>query len=404
MIKEKYDSSNFEAFIKARRIARLLTAKLNEESHNDRVVINESLIDDDCIMGTLHELSDENKLEVKISEFQIIESEKMIHAHNLKTILNNAQSKKRNEGLGVKVKWLSIVAVIITISFLIYFVDKDSTLAEVTTYVIDHSIVEQVVNPTLVLGNGESVDLVAIQKDTIRKNIILKNKQLTYTDQLDSVCNKVTYNTLIIPAGRTYTLMLSDSTEVFLNANSTLCFPNIFNKDSIRVVNLSGEGYFNVKKNGQPFIVRCDVGDIVVSGTEFNVNAYNKNSMTAVLISGIIGVDLLSGKDNIMLKPNEILHVDMKANAEIIKNGNINRYISWKRGYFRRDNESLISLLEEISSWYNIKFSYANKKLSSINVTASLRMITEVEMLLSSIEILADVKFIKEKGGDYRIE
>lgn len=390
MKKDRYDNSSLEDYIKARKIARLLTEGLP--------AVDESLIDDDCIMKTLGELSDEKKLTAMISEFQSSESEKIVHTHHLKMILNKKIDEKRHNN----VKWFSIAAAVIAISFLVYFVGDRTTIKNERVYVIDHSTPERVVNPTLVLDNGQSVDLSAIQKDTVYENIVLKNRQLTYVKQQDSV--KIIYNTLIIPTACTYSLILSDSTEVFLNANSKLYYPNFFNKDSVRMVNLSGEGYFKVKKDGRPFVVRCDVGDIVVYGTEFNVNTYSKNTLTTTLISGVIGVDLPKSESRIMLNPNEILHFDTQTNTRTINNVDVNRYISWKRGYFRRDKESLLSLLDEISNWYNVKFSYTNSKLSDIRVSASLRMITELEQILESIEILADVKFIMREGGDYRIE
>src|SRR5690606_19635828 len=63
------------------------------------------------------------------------------------------------------------------------------------------------------------------------------------------------YNTLVVPPRMDYRVILSDGTEVWLNATSTLKFPFTFRKNR-REVYLEGEGYFKVAKNaGKPFIV-----------------------------------------------------------------------------------------------------------------------------------------------------
>lgn len=59
---------------------------------------------------------------------------------------------------------------------------------------------------------------------------------------------KPLYQTLYVPAGQRAELILPDSTKVWLNAHSKLVYPLSFQKDT-RSVELSGEAYFEVRRN-----------------------------------------------------------------------------------------------------------------------------------------------------------
>ena len=84
-------------------------------------------------------------------------------------------------------------------------------------------------------------------------------------------------HTLKIPRGMNKQLTLTDGTQVWLNAESTLEYPETFEGKPNREVYLKGEAYFEVTKNAsQPFRVKTDALETLVLGTSFNVRAYSK--------------------------------------------------------------------------------------------------------------------------------
>lgn len=86
------------------------------------------------------------------------------------------------------------------------------------------------------------------------------------------------------PADSQKHLMLPDSSEVWLNASSTLTYPEDFNTD--RRVTLTGEAYFHVKKaDGATFSVTADGLTATVLGTEFNVKAYGDGSDAEIVLN-----------------------------------------------------------------------------------------------------------------------
>ncbi|MBS1607146.1 MAG: FecR domain-containing protein [Bacteroidetes bacterium] len=69
-------------------------------------------------------------------------------------------------------------------------------------------------------------------------------------------------------------LLLPDSTQVWLNASSTLEFPAHFTTEK-REVTLSGEAYFDVRHSERgPFIIHTGKISTTVLGTSFNIKAY----------------------------------------------------------------------------------------------------------------------------------
>ncbi len=77
--------------------------------------------------------------------------------------------------------------------------------------------------------------------------------------------------------------ILADGTIVWLKGNSKLHFPVRF-KDSLRVVDLSGEALFEVAKDARhPFIIHCGALTTRVLGTSFNIKQNKEQTEVAVL-------------------------------------------------------------------------------------------------------------------------
>jgi len=90
------------------------------------------------------------------------------------------------------------------------------------------------------------------------------------SEQRESILNN---QTLVQNSkGNKTSLLLPDSSIVFLNANSTLEYADDFGKHS-RTVRLKGEGFFDVRKGKYDFIVITNNLSIHVKGTRFNVSS-----------------------------------------------------------------------------------------------------------------------------------
>jgi len=86
---------------------------------------------------------------------------------------------------------------------------------------------------------------------------------------------------------------LPDSSIVWLNEDSKLSYPEVFEGVS-RVVYLEGEAFFDVRRNpSQPFIIHAAGTKTQVLGTSFNIKAYEHDQTVALTV--VTGVVAFSG-------------------------------------------------------------------------------------------------------------
>ena len=159
---------------------------------------------------------------------------------------------------------------------------------------------------------------------------------------------------LSVPRGQDYHLTLADGTQVWLNAESRLEFPDRFNGNT-REVRLQGEAYFEVKKDAKrPFIVHTDYLTTRVLGTSFDVRAYSPKDASVTLVSGRVQVKT----DNLaqVLSPGE--QASLKGSQLAVKAVDTYPITQWKEGFFYFDNQSLFFIMQELARWYGVNVSF----------------------------------------------
>lgn len=146
------------------------------------------------------------------------------------------------------------------------------------------------------------------------------------------------------------TLKLSDQSLIYLQPGASLIQLSPFNKaDSIRKIELVGEGFFAVAKNPkQPFVlVANDKMTVRVLGTRFNANFSNEN-YAVVLTEGSILVD--AAKEKYLLKPEDKISLDLRTNMISLEKVDTLLYNSWIEGnlYFKdTDVDRVIDKLQQ---------------------------------------------------------
>lgn len=169
--------------------------------------------------------------------------------------------------------------------------------------------------------------------------------------------------TITTPCGKEYSIVLSDGTEIILNADSKLTFPTLI-KGEERVVELEGEAYFKVAKNKEmPFVVKTDKIETRVLGTEFNVKAYKGSNPHITLIEGEVIVNVPEINKEVKLQPGEdISYINNKVH---IKNVDTEYYTHWRDGFFYFDNVPLIDVVTDLGRWYNLNIEIEKASLMS---------------------------------------
>lgn len=85
--------------------------------------------------------------------------------------------------------------------------------------------------------------------------------------------------------GTKSTIQLADGSKVWLNADSKIQYPPLF-EGNTREVYLDGEAFFEVAKNPQkPFIIHLANGTVRVLGTSFNIRAYDNEKVVETSVA-----------------------------------------------------------------------------------------------------------------------
>ena len=206
----------------------------------------------------------------------------------------------------------------------------------------------------------------------------------------DTGKNDLEYNVLQVPYGHTFNVVLSDSTKITLNSGSKLKYPVQFIEGNNRLVELDGEGFFEVAKNKDvPFIVVANSLDIQVYGTKFNVSNYQEDTQTnVVLVEGSVGlkssIKQLTDGHQIMLQPGVMGVYHKTKNNITTKDVNTEIYTSWLRGHLVFRNSSFQNILKKLERHYNVICINTNKELSKETFNASID--TEKESIEEVLE------------------
>lgn len=167
--------------------------------------------------------------------------------------------------------------------------------------------------------------------------------------------------TITIPEGKDMKIILSDGTEVWLNASSSLTFYVPFDAHK-REVLLKGEAYFKVRHDDKrPFTVHSGPMNITVLGTEFNVRSYNGEPSRVTLVKGRVNLSSSTTKESVILDPEEegTLNADGRLTVAPTDTYAITQ---WIQGYFYFENTPLIHVLKELARWYGYNILIKDKK------------------------------------------
>lgn len=283
--------------------------------------------------------------------------------------------------------WLRIAAAASVLLFITvggYFIWHKNAV-DSNLYIAKNDIPPGHNQATLTLSNGQKIILTKgvyknLSQGTTAINI---NNGVTYTAGLNKDAGAISYNTISTENGEQspYPLILPDGSRVWLNAKSSITFPTTFNGKQ-RIVKLTGEALFEVAHNArQPFKVQTQKQTIEDIGTIFNVNAYTDELATkTTLIAGKVKVN------NLLLEPGQ------QTDGNQIKAVNIKRYTAWKNGDFYFEDDSIQTVMRQLSRWYNIQISYEGH-MPTDGFTAQISRAKNISVILQLLENTGGVHF-----------
>ncbi|MFT4092424.1 MAG: FecR family protein [Niabella sp.] len=207
---------------------------------------------------------------------------------------------------------------------------------------------------------------------------------------------------IMAPPGVRKKCILPDKTVVWINAGSVFKYPSFFSGNT-REVFLNGEGYFEVTKDAKhPFIVNTPKGNITVTGTIFNVSAYeSKSRFVTALLEGHVYVTSKNGQNvNLMPLQKAELKNDALVRSEIT---DIDEY-KWKDGLICFDNERIGDVLERLETSFGQKITIKHLSDPNILLTGKFRLADGVEYALKILGESYDLMYkLNPDGKGYTI-
>lgn len=238
------------------------------------------------------------------------------------------------------------------------------------------------------MSSGERVVLEeAGQLDLHETNgsIRIDSGKVVYSASTVSEPEREAYNTLSIPYGGEYRLLLADGTTVYLNAGSELRYPVAF-AAAERKVYLKGEAWFEVAKEAErPFYVETDEVSIRVYGTAFNVNTHGLRATETVLVSGEIGIKKTGSDKEWRMRPGQLASCDHHSGEISLREVDVRKYIAWKNGEFCFNDDTLEEILEELGRWYDLTVVFRSAGKKDIRFLGHVKRYENIRKILEAI-------------------
>jgi transmembrane sensor len=241
------------------------------------------------------------------------------------------------------------------------------------------------------------------------------------------------------PLGARSEVKLNDSTEVLLNAGSSLKYRSDYNQYN-RNLELEGEAYFKVAKNiNLPLVVNAGNINIKATGTEFNVKAYSDEGIIeTTLVKGEVEISQKGNNDKehiLVLKPNQkaiyaqrsdqlILEKIKEIEPQAIKTAKIktadllvtsktdvDQVTAWTKNKLIIRSENLESICTKLQRKYNVTFIFGDEQIkkhrfSGVLLDETLQQVLDVIKLTAPVDYFIDRKTVllfsnKEKAEKY---
>jgi transmembrane sensor len=290
--------------------------------------------------------------------------------------------KRINNGRLIR-KWIAVAAAVLFVAFTSFWLINYKVPGPqlVTPYKKHLQDIRppDTTKARITLANGQVVVLDTLSNGVLalqgNVNVVkTSDGQIAYEDATDNHrSGELAYNSLTNPRGsKIVSINLSDGTKIWLNSESILRYPVVFNGNERRV-ELTGEAYFEVAPSfiksdkKRPFYVTANDVTVEVLGTHYNVNNYNDESAIKVtLLEGSVKVKLDRGDQSVILKPGEQaiaiashspLTID-HSRFTIDHSADLEKAMAWKNETFYFNGENLEAIMKQLSRFYDVDVAY----------------------------------------------
>ena len=303
--------------------------------------------------------------------------------------LEQLYRKRRSQLVRRTAVWGSVAALIALAVWLVpSLVGRQAQQVVHTAPAVDAVTLQTSRGERLTIGSADDDDAL----HTLGATLDDGGSRLAYDDRS---ATPVQMQVLSTPARRTFHVTLADGTEVWLNAESQLVYPETFAGDERRVA-VSGEAYFKVAKDSlRPFYVETGGMEVRVYGTEFNIQAYGDDAhVYTTLVKGSIALKPLRGSGGeLVLTPGHQAVSRTDDQATFVRPVNAAAVASWHEGRFSFEEQTLGQIMQTLSRWYAFEYEFADPSLESTVFKGSAPRYGDLAEVLSILEKSGGIAF-----------
>ncbi len=191
-------------------------------------------------------------------------------------------------------------------------------------------------------------------------------------------------------------LTLTDGSHIRLNSGSTLNYPKSFSRET-RKIYLSGEAFFNVKKDKRPFVVITDNAKTTVLGTRFNVWArYGKTRI--IVKQGSVRFEPIHSEDEaVFVTKEKMSEITADSPPERPRSIETDDHLGWLVGKLIFRQKPLNEIIGELERHYGVSIGLAVQDTGLSTLTGSFKDMP-LDTVLTSICLTLNMKVVKEDG------
>lgn len=355
------------------------------------------------IVNKWYQSYQDESVEIVSSEINSKEQTELRIKERLLATISETENRK-----GINKWWMRSAAAVVLIGLVVLFFittgnKKQSTIVAEVPVKQTEEIVPGGNKAMLTLADGSTIILDSAANGLLSQQGGIKvqkldNGLLAYTinGKLVTENDQAFYNTITTPRGGQYQVTLSDGTQVWLNAASSIHFPVVF-AGTERKVEITGEAYFEVAKNAaMPFKVITGSSEVEVLGTHFNINSYtDESSVKTTLLEGLVKVSVTGNNQSPkFLKAGQQTVLNKEGRISILNNADLEEAVAWKNGRFQFNSADLKSILRQISRWYDVDVEYRGNV--DIHFTGQLPRNDNVTKVFDKLALTGEVHFKTE--------
>jgi transmembrane sensor len=196
--------------------------------------------------------------------------------------------------------------------------------------------------------------------------------------------------------GRKSTIFLPDGSVLYLNSMSSIKF-NESQFDSIRIVYLTGEGFFEVARDSiHPFKVVVNNIEITALGTSFNVNSGEDEIRVSLVEGKVLLKNIIDSEDNakeFFLNPGqELVYSQYNNRFTSLKSFHPRKAYGWKDGILYFDQANLPTVLQKLERWFDVDFQVINESPVQWRYTAQFHN-QSLKNILESLSFSQNFKY-----------